>query len=880
MQRQTPEKISSLLTLLVVLIIVGGCSTKKNTFTRRVYHNLTAHYNAFFNGEQALIKGVNKIEEQHSDNFNKILPVFRLADEKAAQSVIPKMDRAIKKAAKVVRKHSMEFHGREYNNWIDDAYLLMGKAHFYKREYLLSKRLFNYVISKYHSQDLVYEAMCWKALVDVIRNNYKQALNSLAQVKLRDRRGRVSNEAQRLYPRIYAQLYIDRGNYEEAIEWVDKAIEENRDKDICTRMMFIKAQIYQKNEQLSKAAQTFQKVIENNPSYDLVFYSKINIAQSYQVNQSNDYNIRTELKEMLKDAKNKEYKDVIYYALAEIALKEGNRKKGMDYLRKSVSKSVNNNRQKAISSLELGELFFDQKDYKLSQAYYDTAFAVLPKNYPNYEKIKNKTKVLSGLVNNLMEIERQDSLQRIANMDKPERDRFINELIQEVKKRERQKRREERRRQNARNEARRSNARNQRLGGGSGEWYFYNNQAKSFGFNEFKKIWGDRELEDNWRLSNKSKMEGFAEGREGEGNKARTDSAGGKRLTKKDKEYYLRDLPMTDSAMAASDSIIKKALFELGLTYQEELENYSKAVESHETLIDRYPKSKYTLQCYFHLYNNHEEIGNTQESKEYKQLILKNYPESDYAKFIENPDYFKKKRKKLNKAEQLYEKAWKNYKNGNYSRAKTVVDTALNRFGESDMAPKFTLLKAFTKGHISDSTAYVDALNHVVKNYKGTPQGKKASKMLAALKKEQKSNEKSKSKKGPSSSKEKGYYTYQKNKMQLYIAVFSVKNLSVNDLKVAYSDYNNKFQSLKDLSVNSVYLDNKHQMLTVSRFKNAEEGLRYYRGIINNEKLNNYFKNHNGKHFLISVNDYSKFYKDKNVKKYKEFFKKNYLGKK
>ncbi len=871
--------LSGSLLLAFILLILGGCSTRKNTFTRRVFHNVTAHYNAYFNGEQALKQGIKQIHDAHTDNFDEILPVFRLADEAASQSVAPNMDRAVKKAAKVVQKHSMEFRGKEYNNWIDDSYLLMGKAQFYKREYMLSKRLFNFVISKYHRRDQIYEAMIWKAHVDVIRGNYEQALNSLEQVKYYDRRGKVDKESQRRYPRVFAQLYIEVENYDKAVYWLDEAIEVSRDKDVKTRMMFIKAQIFQKNKQYSKAKNAFREVIKKNPAYDLTFYSKINIAKSFQSNQNDGYDIREELKEMLKDAKNKEYKDVIYYALAKIAMEEGKQELGIDYLRKSVSTSINNNRQKAVSALELGELYFDNKDYELSQAYYDSAMLFLPETYPDFEKLNQKHQVLSGLVENLIKVQLQDSLQKVAGMSSQERDRFINGLIAEVRQQEQQKRREEQMRMAARQESRAADFRNQQLGG-SGEWYFYNSQSKSFGLTEFRKRWGDRKLEDNWRLKEKGSA-AFGEGMGGEGDEGlMEEEAESQKLTNKDKEYYLQDLPLTPEALALSDSIIKQALFELGLIYQEGLKDYELAVASHEDLINRYPDSKYTLKSYFHLYQNHEKIGNNLKAKEYKQLILANYPESDYAKFIEDPDYFRKQNKSIDEAEDYYNQAWKEYADGNYQKVVTLADTGISRYEKAEATARLALLKAFAQGHIADSSTYVKSLGYVANEFKGTTPATTATEMINALSRE------TKKEKGGATAEsggipgagDKDFYTYEPEEMQLYIAIFSMEGLSINKVKIAYSNFNKEFFSLKDLSVNSVYLDNKHQMLTISRFKNAEEALKYHSAVKNNPNLKKFFTGRKGDDFVLSVNDYSKFYKDKNVEKYLEFFKKNYLN--
>lgn len=869
--------LSGSLLLAILLLILGGCSTRKNTFTRRVFHNVTAQYNAYFNGEQALKQGVKQIHEAHTDNFEEILPVFRLADEAASQSVAPHMDRAVKKAAKVVQKHSMEFRGKEYNNWIDDAYLLMGQAQFYKQEYMLSKRLFNFVISKYHRHDQVYEAMIWKAHVDVIRGNYEQALNSLEQVKYYDRRGKVDKESQRRYPRVFAQLYIDVDNYDKAVFWLDKAIKESNNKDERTRMMFIKAQIFQKNKQFAKAKEAFKTVIKKNPSYELTFYSKIYIAKSYQSDDNDNYDIKPELKEMLKDAKNKEYKGVIYYALATIAMEEEKQELGIEYLRKSVSNSVNDNRQKAVSALELGELYFDRKHYELSQAYYDSAMLFLPKTYPDFEKLNQKHKVLSGLVDNLIKVQMQDSLQKVAGMSPQERDRFINDLITKVMQDEQKQRQEEQMRLAAARESQMNTFRNQQLGG-SGEWYFYNNQSKSFGFTEFRQRWGERKLEDNWRLKEKS-TGAFEEGMGGEMNDSlMQEEAENQELTYKDKEYYLQGLPLTPEALAISDSIIKQALFDLGLIYQEGLKDYEKAVESHERLIKRYPDSKFTLNAYFHLYNNHEKIGNSEKSKEYKQLILKNYPESDYAKFIQDPEYFKKQNKSISEAEEYYSKAWEEYAAGNYREVVTLADTGISSYEDTEATARLALLKAFAQGHIADSATYVQSLAYVANEFKGTKPATTATEMINALSRDAGKGETTGGSTANPGAGTDELYTYEPDEMQLYIAVFNMEGLSINKVKIAYSNFNKEFFSLKDLSVNSVYLDNKRQMLTISRFSNAKEALKYHSAIKNNPELKKYFSGRNSDDFVLSVNDYSKFYKDKNMEKYLEFFKENYLN--
>ena len=77
---------------------------------------------------------VDKIETSHKDDFNELLTVYPLGSANDAQSVAPQIDKTLKKCALAISKHSMLIKGHEHNRWIDDCYLLIGKAYFYKKE--------------------------------------------------------------------------------------------------------------------------------------------------------------------------------------------------------------------------------------------------------------------------------------------------------------------------------------------------------------------------------------------------------------------------------------------------------------------------------------------------------------------------------------------------------------------------------------------------------------------------------------------------------------------------------------------------------------------------------------------------------------------------
>ena len=148
-----PLKIRNAWIFILSLIILGGCSTEKNTAVTRFYHNLTSHYNAFFNGRDQFKVAVKNFEKSYQDDYTKILPVFKYPNEQTASSLTGSMDITIEKATKVIKFHSITakpkrkkghltkkqkafYKKSDYNNWVDDSWLLIGKAKFYKADYM------------------------------------------------------------------------------------------------------------------------------------------------------------------------------------------------------------------------------------------------------------------------------------------------------------------------------------------------------------------------------------------------------------------------------------------------------------------------------------------------------------------------------------------------------------------------------------------------------------------------------------------------------------------------------------------------------------------------------------------------------------------------
>ncbi len=249
-------------------------------------------------------------------------------------------------------------------------------------------------------------------------------------------------------------------------------------KSVDTRARFILGQIYQEQGEYSWATDYYTQVIKKNPPYEMAFNAAINLAKCYDIRYEEDSKkLVKKLSKMLKEDKNKDFLDQIYYALSDIAFKESKDSLAIEYLRLSVATSKSNQYQKVTSALKLGDIYFDIPEYQLSQAYYDTAVQVMPEDYPDYEKIKARTTYLTELVTNLIIVETEDSLQRLVNMTDEERFVIIDKIIEDViAEEERQKELEELALLTG---GSKSPGGVNTIGGptGSGSWYFYNPQA-------------------------------------------------------------------------------------------------------------------------------------------------------------------------------------------------------------------------------------------------------------------------------------------------------------------------------------------------------------------------------------------------------------------
>lgn len=861
---------------------IGACSTKKNGWTRRAFHNVTCHYNVYWNGMMSLDEGAKELQNSVIDDYSRILRVYNYGDKKQAQRIFPKMDRTIKKASIGIQRHGMYFGGKEQIKWIDDSYLMMGKAHFYKYDHVSARRVFDYVAKNFQDEPIHYEAYLWLAKTHIESERFEKAEATLNLLQSKFDAKDFPVEVERQLPLVLADFYIAQEQYGNSYSYLERALELNNKKYIVTRVEFILGQLNQMEGDFDAATAHFKRVVKKNPNYVMAFEAKMNMAETYASESGDSKGINKILNKMLKEIRNEEFKDQIYYALAEVAKKDANDTLAIHYLRLSVSSSVKNNIQKTKSSLEVADMFFERSNYVNAQAYYDTAVSVLPTDYPDYEAIKHKAGVLSILVDQALIIKVQDSLQRLSRMDTTELYAFIDKKIEDYMAAEELKREEEEYLAGGGGTqfVNMNTMGRQNSSLGSGEWYFYNTATLSFGYSEFKKKWGNRKLEDNWRLSDKRMMmqspdEDISD--TSDTLEIKTSSISSNPI---DRSFYLSGIPNTPDKIAESDKQIIEAYSKLGFIYLMELNDTVNAKDTYLEFQERYPENDFRLKSWHALYKIYKGQNNTGEMDYYKNLILTNYPESIIAKVIINPNYYTQLEEQKQKASELYMRTYEAFNNEKYYRVITYSNKGIELYpDDTAIMPRFMYLRALSLGKVDTHDTLYASLDSLIVNYPNSSVTPRAEALLRILHLEYGLGDPEDIKgleEIPEIQEIPSIYTYTENEVHFVMFVVDSKTVKVNPLKIRLSDFNGKFFSLMRLKTKSLMLNKFQTIITVGNFKNKDEALNYFAALQNDEYVLSGIEEEEYFLFPISTTNYPLFYREKNIAGYKEFFDKNY----
>ncbi|MEX2596805.1 MAG: tetratricopeptide repeat protein [Salibacteraceae bacterium] len=870
-------KLNKAIVFLGLMIVGFGCSQEKNTIINRSYHNLTARYNGFFNGRLALQEAHEDMKESYQEEYSQRLPIFIYDNPDVVQPVYPKLERTIEKTSLVVDRHSMDIKGKEYCKWIDDTWMVMGEAQFLKQEFTQAKQIFDFTKMKYPDPEIKQLSYLWLGRIYTAQENYVRAGDQFRKVSLSD--GFPEKQLSELHA-VKADYFLKQDRLKDAIEELEKSIHHTRKREVKSRRMFILAQLYDEQGDGYESSRLFAEVIKMHPEYEMVFYAKINRALAFDVTAGGINEVKKVLFDMAKDEKNKEYLDQIYYALADLELKQGNEEKGIEYLHLATEKSVRNGNAKGLAYYKLADIYFEKPNYELAQSYYDSTVAFLSTEHPDYEMVLARANSLTQMMRDINTVDEQDSLQAFVKLPKKEQEHIIEmkieDFIQAEKDAERQRELEELRGQQAKSEQ--SNQFNQNAV--SGGWYFYNPGAVGFGEAEFKRIWGgNRKNEDNWRRSDKTSSAPLL--LEDEETVLAEDTLDGAN-DPKNPNYYWKTVPDTEEKMERSHALIIEALYDLALVYKEQMKDLPPAAETFEDLLSRYDSSKYHAVSNYQLYLIYSDLNNSSKADYFKQVVMTKYPDSDYAQVILNPNFAAKEAEATKAVQEAYEEAYSYFEQGFYRKAYELITITLEEYPKSEFLPQCEMLRAICLGYIDGSERMIDELKAVSKTYGGSDVGKEAKEMVdyfengreidsgveeAMVEMEEQEAERAMKK-----------FTYDLGASHNFILIIP-DTLDGNEVQNQVSDFNRKYFSTKGFKTSKIPLNEGSTMVVVSNIGYASKAMDYYGTFKNAAELKDLVEAGYPR-YVISYDNYAHFFKDQNIVAYEAFFEENYAKKK
>jgi tetratricopeptide (TPR) repeat protein len=702
-----------------------SCSQHGSGITNQAYHNLTAHYNAYYLAKEKLTEAEVALFQNRKDDYTRVLDVITPLDSTQSGSVKTQAEYAIQKASIAIQRH-------KNSKWLDDSYLVVGKARHLLMDYPNAIETYKYVNTESKSPSAQHQAMIGmlQAFTEMKDYSYARAvIERLRKEKLK-KRDLVEFYLAR------AQYHLQQQEYDPTLAVLKKTVRMMRRGERRARVHFIIAQLYQEIEKGADAYKHYTATLRNNPSFELAFYAKLHSIEVYQSKGAQgNRRLMANFRKLLHDAKNAEYKDKIYYHMALYEYREKRYQKAIDYLKQSVQANTNDAAQKGYSFLKMGEIYYDNlKQYDLAKMYYDSTLTSLPQTAPGYEAIAKRQKVLDSFVTNITTIETEDSLQNLARMDDQSLDALFEKVLNAEEEKQKELEKLERRQMEQESTSifeatnldnpQDNNARSNRGGGGnnnnaSGTWYFANTAAVSQGRTAFARKWGNRAPEDNWRRSAREREVSFEE----DPTQARRAATGvppaeaAPQMDRKQrKEAMVATLPRTPEALTVSNKKVEDAYYNLGKIYHLELQETPNALQTFDTLLTRYSQSEYKPEVYYFLYIIHKSEANEQQET-YKNKLLTEFPTSSFAKLVANPDYLKDDNLASLEAERAFSDAYQQYEYGNYADADRLVTDGLNRFQTGETNERFKVLRIRIIGKTKDVNAYRNALNEFLSQH-------------------------------------------------------------------------------------------------------------------------------------------------------------------
>lgn len=654
-----------------LVFLLAACSTRKNGFFNRHYHQTTAQYNVLFNSKQAYEEGLNSLKNNYKDDYSEILSLTGLPEikqdsmeliipgltdislgnpqkqSKSKTSIVPPsteyiglfgrksptssessnsgFQKAEIKAIKIIKDHSMVIKGKERNNKIPEAFLVLGRARYFQGKSFSALEAFNHIKQHYKNTPHFNQAQLWIAKVEAQTKNYYSALEILKKLS---KKKKLKKDLQEKIATIQTEILIKQKKYNQAIETLKKCLNLTRDNQKKTRYNYVQGQLYVRSGDMKNALNKFQYITQNSSDSEFGFRAKMALAHNFDPKIQDYDNLTDYLKKLLKDDKYYNLQDQIYYSLASAAKQSGKKEEAQFYYQKALDQKTNSASDvRSNIYRSMGDVLFQNGEYIEAANYYDSALAILPSNETK-TLLAQKRENMKPVIENYTIVEKNDSILAVVYMNPEKRKNFFQKHVDQLK--------------------------------------------------------------------------------------------------------YLEKIQQEPAIIDSLKHERNEAELKLGIAYLEKLQDRQAAIKSLENLLTKNPDDSLKIRVYYNLYKAYKKIQPSQ-AEIYKNKVIKEFNSSLYAKYLINPKSEDFSKESVPNSIKMYVQAYKAFRSEDMTRFEKHYKEIKGKFPKDRIISKLLLLKAMVEGKTKGKTAFMNILNSIIVQYPETEEAEKAREILATL---------------------------------------------------------------------------------------------------------------------------------------------------
>ena len=666
------------------LIIMGFLLISCKSIVKQFYEDSSARFNSYFIANEN-IKEVQKIiYDEYKWNYDEIIPIISPLDSNNITKYSDLTNNAIEKASLLIQRHPE-------SSLVMDGYILIGLSRLYNFEFKNAEITFKFVNTKSKESKTSTLALIYLMRTYFENNKIKEAIevyNYLRKTEM-NKKNKISFHLNSAF------IFQNIENYDEVIKNLNTIEKLVTNKNQQNKILFLIGQIYQKKGFKNEAYEYYRKCLKNNPSFDLAFYTKLNLAKVTELTNSNDIKkIYRYFNKLLKDKKNENYLDKIFFEIGEFEYNQNKIDLAIVNYNKSLKSNESSLEQKYLNYKKLAEIYYNEfREYEISKLYYDSTLNNSNRENKDYKNINEIRQVLSELVENLNKIQENDSLIQLSQLNKEEINKIVDNYIIQLEKKEKKK--------NSTANFTFNENKQEIIDGNlkNSTWYFYNDIVVSRGRDEFKRIWGNRKLTDNWRISRKIKLIEIEESNTKNIENSISVSSEKEKNNEISRENLLKKIPFEESEKNNLKKEIEISYYKVGKIYIQQLNEVQLGKNYFEKLLNEFDKSEYIPEVLYILYLSIKE-SEPKTAKVYKEKLLNNFPNNLLAKLIINPNYEQDQFAENTFLISEYNNLFKRYENKDYNYVIKKSNSIINNYSKNSLHEKFILLKTLASGEI------------------------------------------------------------------------------------------------------------------------------------------------------------------------------------